>query len=152
MADTTAKATLACSEFTIEPDCLPKAQAGGSGTVVLLVHFNASVGLWLLLLAPILLAIAAPTGLISLPPIGEHAADFLLGVELVVFSFLNARYELLRRWIKRLGWLGQLPLSLDTDSKFGRVYYGSVASLFALVVGLGWTLLPLMLLIRDFSQ
>jgi hypothetical protein len=64
----------------------------------------------------------------------------------------DAQYELLRRWVKRLGWLGQLPFSLDTDSKFGRVYYGSVASVFALVVGLGWTLLPLMLLIRDFSH
>ncbi len=106
----------------------------------------------LLLLAPIVLAIAALTRLITLPSIAEHVADLLLGVELVVFSLLNAQYELVRRWVKRLGWLGQLPFSLDTDSKFGRVYYGSIASVFALVVGLGWTLLPLMLLIRDFSH
>jgi len=118
------------------------------------VHFNrfGRLGFVLLLLAPIVLAIAALTRLITLPSIAEHVADLLLGVELVVFSLLNAQYELVRRWVKRLGWLGQLPFSLDTDSKFGRVYYGSVASVFALVVGLGWTLLPLMLLIRDFSH
>jgi hypothetical protein len=118
------------------------------------VHFNrfGRLGLVLLLLAPIVLAVTALAGLITLPRIAEHVADLLLGVELVVFSFLNARYELLRRWVKRLGWLGQPPFSLDTDSKFGRVYYGSVASVFALVVGLGWTLGPLMLLIRDFSR
>jgi DNA-binding transcriptional LysR family regulator len=109
------------------------------------VHFNrfGRLGLVLLLLAPIVLAVTALAGLITLPHIAEHVADFLLGVELVVFSFLNARYELLRRWVKRLGWLGQPPFSLDTDS---------VASVFALVVGLGWTLGPLMLLIRDFSR
>jgi len=118
------------------------------------VHFNrfGRLGFVLLLLAPIVLAIAALTRLITLPSIAEHVADLLLGVELVVFSLLNAQYELVRRWVKRLGWLGQLPFSLDTDSKFGRVYYGSIASVFALVVGLGWTLLPLMLLIRDFSH
>ena len=118
------------------------------------MHFNrfGRLGFVLLLLAPIVLAIAALTRLITLPSIAEHVADLLLGVELVVFSLLNAQYELVRRWVKRLGWLGQLPFSLDTDSKFGRVYYGSIASVFALVVGLGWTLLPLMLLIRDFSH
>lgn len=31
-------------------------------------------------------------------------------------------------------------------------YYGSIASVFALVVGLWWTLLPLRLLIHDFSR
>jgi hypothetical protein len=118
------------------------------------VHFNrfGRLGFVLLLLAPLVLAIAALTRLITLPTVVEHVADLLLGLELVVFSFLNARYELLRSWVKRLGWLGQPPFSLDTNSKFGRVYYGSIASVFALVVGLGWTLLPLMLLIRDFRR
>jgi hypothetical protein len=53
------------------------------------------------------------------------------------------RYELARRWVKRLGWLGSFP-----DTKFARVFYGSVASVFALAIGLAWTLLPLMSVIH----
>lgn len=102
------------------------------------------------MLGPIVLAVAALTGLIPLPRIAEHAVDLLVGIELVVFSFVNARYELLRRWLKGLGWLGQPPFALPTDSKFGRLYYGSLTSAFALVVGLGWTIGPLLALMGDF--
>jgi hypothetical protein len=112
----------------------------------------ARLGFLIVVLAPIVLAITTLSGLIVLPHIAEHIADLLLGVELIVFSLLNARYELVRRWLKGLGWLGRPPFSLPTESKFGRVYYGSVTSVFALAVGLAWTFLPLMLLIHDLNH
>jgi len=118
------------------------------------VQFNrfSRLGLVVLLLGPIVLAVAALTGLIPLPPIAEDVVDLLVGIELVVFSFLNVRYELARRWLKGLGWLGQPPFALPTDSKFGRLYYGSITSVFALMVGLGWTIGPLFELMRDVSH
>jgi hypothetical protein len=66
--------------------------------------------------------------------VAEDVPYLLVGIGLVAFSFLNVRYELTRRWIKRLGSLGSFP-----DTKFARVFYGSIASVFALVIGLGWT-------------
>jgi hypothetical protein len=106
----------------------------------------------LLLIGLPVLATALLAGWITLVPIAEHVVYLLVGIGLVVFSFLNAHFELLRRLLKRLGWLGQPPFSLPTDSKFGRVYYGSITSVFALVVGLAWTLLPLMWLMRDLGH
>jgi hypothetical protein len=118
------------------------------------VQFNRFnwLGLVVLLLGPVVLAVVALTGLIPLPRIAEHAVDLLVGVELVVFSFLNARYELTRRWLKGLGWLGKPPFALPTDSKIGRLYYGSITSVFALIVGLGWTIGPLLVLMGDFRR
>ena len=109
------------------------------------------LGFVVLLLGPIM-AVAALTGLITLAPVAEHMVDLLVGIELVVFSFLNVRYEITRRWLRGLGWLGQPPFSLPTESKFGRLFYGSITSVFALVVGLGWTIGPLIGLMRDFSR
>jgi hypothetical protein len=122
--------------------------------VIFLVHFNrfSRLGLVVLLVGPIVLAVAALAGLIPVPRIAEDVVDLLVGIELVVFSFLNVRYELTRRWLKGLGWLGQPPFSLPTDSKFGRLYYGPFASAFALVVGLGWTIGPLLALVGDFRR
>jgi len=83
------------------------------------------------------------------------AADglyLLVGLGLLVFTFLNVRYELARRLVKRLGWLGQPPFSLNPDSKFGRVYYGSVISVFTLVIGLGWTIIPLLVLLHHLGR
>lgn len=118
------------------------------------MQFNrfSGLGLVVLLLGPIVLAVAALSGLIPLPHIVEHVVDLLVGIELVVFSFLNVRYELTRSWLKSLGWLGQPPFALPTDSKFGRLYYGSLTSAFALVVGLGWTIGPLHALMGDFRH
>ena len=118
------------------------------------MQFNrfSGLGLVVLLLCPIVLAVAALIGLIPLPRIAEHVVDLVVGIELVVFSFLNVRYELTRRWLKGLGWLGQPPFSLPTDSKFGRLYYGSIMSVFALMVGLGWTIGPLVALMGDFRN
>jgi hypothetical protein len=66
--------------------------------------------------------------------VAEDVLIVLAGIGLVAFSFLNVRYELARRWVKRLGWLGGFP-----DTKLARVFYGSVTSVFALVIGLIWT-------------
>jgi hypothetical protein len=74
--------------------------------------------------------------------VAEDLLSLLVGMVLLAFSFLNVRYELARRWVKRLGWLGSFP-----DTKVARVFYGSVASVFALLIGLAWTILPLMSLI-----
>jgi hypothetical protein len=72
----------------------------------------------------------------------ENLLSVLVGIGLVAFSFLNVRYDLARHWVKQLGWLGSFP-----DTKFARVFYGSIASVFALVIGLMWILLPLTVLL-----
>jgi hypothetical protein len=74
--------------------------------------------------------------------VAEDVFYLLAGIGLVAFSFLNVRHELTRRWVKRLGWLGSFP-----DTKFARVFYGGVASVFALVIGLIWISVAINLLI-----
>jgi hypothetical protein len=75
--------------------------------------------------------------------VAEDVLSLLVGIGLVAFSFLNVRYELARRWVKRLGWLGGFP-----DTKLARVLYGSVTSVFALVIGLIWTSVAMNLLVH----
>ena len=104
------------------------------------------------MLSPIALAPAALANLIPVAGVAEDVVDLMVGIELVVFSFLNVRYELTRRWLKGLGWLGKPPFSLPTDSKLGRLYYGSITSVFALAVGLGWTFGPLIALMGDLRH
>ena len=71
----------------------------------------------------------------------------LVGIGLLAFSFLNVRHDLARNWVKRLGWLGSFP-----ETKVARVFYGSVLSVFALVIGLAWTLNPLVSLLHNFGR
>jgi hypothetical protein len=81
------------------------AKESGPSVVVFVVQFNrfSRLGLVILLLGPIVLAVAALTGVIPLPRIAEHVVDLLVGIELVLFSLLNVRYELTRRWLKGPG-------------------------------------------------
>lgn len=73
----------------------------------------------------------------------EDVLHLLVGLGLVAFSFVNVRYELARRWVKGLGWLGSFP-----NTKVARVFYGSVTSVFALVIGLVWLFGAMNLLIH----
>ena len=77
-------------------------------------------------------------------PFAENVFLLLAGIGLVAFSFLNVQYQLVRRWVKRLGWLGSFP-----DTKVARVFYGGVFSCFALVIGQVWITVGLTALLQS---
>jgi len=66
----------------------------------------------------------------------------VVGLGTVVFGVLNARYEINRRYAKRLGaaFFGDSALRRFTDyfadSGFGRVFYGSILTIFLVFAGI----------------
>jgi hypothetical protein len=77
----------------------------------------------------------------------DNVFHLLVGIGLLALSFLNVRYELARRGVRRLRWPGSFP-----DGEFARVFYGSLLSVFALIVGLAWTVFPLISLVNLFGR
>ena len=70
----------------------------------------------------------------------------VVGLSMVVFGVLNARYEINRRYAKRLGaaFFGDNVLRRFTDyfadSAFGHLFYGSIATIILVFTGIAFVI------------
>ena len=70
----------------------------------------------------------------------------VVGLSMVVFGVLNARYEINRRYAKRLGaaFFGDNALRRFTDyfadSAFGRLFYGSISTIILVFTGIAFVI------------
>jgi len=82
----------------------------------------------------------------------------VVGLSLVVLGVLNARYEINRRYAKRLGaaFFGDSALRRFTDyfadSSFGRVFYGSLSTIVLVFTGIAFLIGMIAILIGYLTR
>jgi hypothetical protein len=88
----------------------------------------------------------------------EHVISLLVGVALVGFAVLNARRQLARGWVKRLGasMFGNSAvrhlIDAFADGRFARTFYGPIITIFAGFIGFMWVYLSILMLIGDVKR